>query len=186
MKLELQDCWNGYEWYCRCLWFVALLQIHCQCHAGNGAPEHKGEHGVLQRCHEGKGFCCVSRRSPVGTPKHLRDFQPVAASAVSDLGQASGEAAHWQRSLHLMASMQRSATRRSVISLNSAIDSCARGSEWQWSVLWRWQLQTVFIHHGNQKKTRSADSGCKNRPQESTPKTQQSVEQHFGESNSSY
>ena len=31
------------------------LLIQRECHAGNEAPEDKGEHGVLQRCHEGKG-----------------------------------------------------------------------------------------------------------------------------------
>ena len=45
--------------------------------------------------------------------------------------KACGESLHWQSSLELFGSMSWSALQRSVISLNSVIDSGARGSEWQ-------------------------------------------------------
>lgn len=55
---------------------------------------------------------------------------------MSEKLEACGESSHWQSSLHLFQSMDWSATRRSVISLNSMLDSYSRGSEWQLSVPW--------------------------------------------------
>jgi hypothetical protein len=53
MKLELQYFLDGMSGTVGACGLKLLIQR--QCHAGNGAPEHKGAHGVLQRCHEGKG-----------------------------------------------------------------------------------------------------------------------------------
>ena len=112
----------------------------------------------------------LSRRSPVGTPKHHGATEGFPVSVfmwiLFLLAQACGEAAHWPTSFHLLASIQWSATRRSVISLNSVIDSCARGSEWQWSVLWR-SFKLFLIHSGNQRiacSECSAEIGCKKQP----------------------